>query len=223
MKKITYSILITLILISSATFVYSLASNKQVVSTVCKLVTCSQKVENKITTQPEIKPKNYQLENPTMLESEIISQLDSLYQASSLDYKEIASQLARLAAVDIFDWSNKTNRNDVGGVELVLNKEKYQSYVYDLLYTEYYRDFLEYQTKYGQENLPLVTSVDVISASENKYFIEDETVDNVYRVDVEFKYDESRTMDTTDLPHKVKMAIVFQEDKAYLAKLETID
>jgi len=111
-------------------------------------------------------------------------------ESDKVDMEEYAKSISKLFVIDLYTLTNKINKYDVGGHEVVYPKirDNYILNVEDTLY-KYLEDNSQDQRK---QILPEVTAVTLDSIKPNKYTIktEDTTYDG-YKVKVSMKYNKS--------------------------------
>lgn len=103
-------------------------------------------------------------ENDTKLFKKTFEELKKVLNAKEVDNKKYAETISKLFVIDFFTLSNKTSKNDVGGVQFVFDG-------YKTTFVEYARDGIYKQvlaSDAGQINnsLPTVKSVKVNSVEE---------------------------------------------------------
>ena len=103
-------------------------------------------------------------ENDTKLFKKTFEELKKILNAKEVDNKKYAETISKLFVIDFFTLSNKTSKNDVGGVQFVFDG-------YKTTFVEYARDGIYKQvlaSDAGQINnsLPTVKSVKVNSVEE---------------------------------------------------------
>ena len=103
-------------------------------------------------------------ENDTKLFKKTFEELKKVLNAKEVDNKKYAETISKLFVIDFFTLSNKTSKNDVGGVQFIFDG-------YKTTFVEYARDGIYKQvlaTDAGQINnsLPTVKSVKVNSVEE---------------------------------------------------------
>lgn len=103
-------------------------------------------------------------ENDTKLFKKTFEELKKVLNAKEVDNKKYAETISKLFVIDFFTLSNKTSKNDVGGVQFIFDG-------YKTTFVEYARDGIYKQvlaSDAGQINnsLPTVKSVKVNSVEE---------------------------------------------------------
>ena len=91
--------------------------------------------------------------------------------------------VAAYFAADFLTWSNKTDREDIGGLYLVYPdvRTEFASYALNL----YYVNMNEHALTYGQEGLPEVESYAIISDETSDFIYEAKNLDSTYDITVQ--------------------------------------
>ena len=119
----------------------------------------------KIVDEIKLKSINYVVnENDTKLFKKNFEELKKVLNEKKIDNKKYAETISKLFVVDFFTLSNKTSKNDVGGVQFV-----YSSYKSD--FVDYARDGMYKRVNNSIEDgnnsgLPTVSSVNVSNIEE---------------------------------------------------------
>lgn len=119
----------------------------------------------KIVDEIKLKSINYVVnENDTKLFKKNFEELKKVLNEKKIDNKKYAEAISKLFVVDFFTLSNKTSKNDVGGVQFV-----YSSYKSD--FVDYARDGMYKRVNNSIEDgnnsgLPTVSSVNVSNIEE---------------------------------------------------------
>jgi len=125
-------------------------------------------------------------ENETTYYKDLFKELKDTLN-SELDEEKYASLVSRLFCADFFYLNNKVTKNDIGGVQFV--------------YTNYQEDFSKYAKEsiykhvesnlYNDRNqeLPVVTNVEVLNIENEEYIYLEETDTNAYKVEVKITYE----------------------------------
>lgn len=131
---------------------------------------------------------NYVLKsNATSLQKTLFNELKDVLKADSINDDDYAKVIAKMFVTDLYTLSNKVNKYDVGGTDLVLEKgrENFKLNVEDTLY-KYLEDNSD-----GNRNqiLPEVIEVNADEITDVKYKI-DETEYDAKKVILSFDYKE---------------------------------
>ncbi len=145
--------------------------------------------------------------NPTPLLKETH---DLLMQARNENNKDKEmSYVAAYFATDFFTWSNKTKREDIGGILYVLENVRQDFASFAL--RDYYADFTELQLKYKQSGLPEVSEyvINSIKPSELKLQVPGFESAKCYDIDLNLSYlDKPNGMPTKSLKNSVVITVV---------------
>lgn len=129
--------------------------------------------------------------------------LISIVEASPIDDKEYATQVAKMFTIDLYTMNTKINKYDVGGTEYYYStkKDMFEQKVIDTLYSSLLDD------TYGdrKQTLPEITNIEVTSTEETTYKLDNKTVDG-YLVKLNLTYKEDLGYD------KVASVVVCKED-----------
>ena len=157
-------------------------------------------------------------ENDTKLFKTTFDELKKILTTDPVDNKKYAETISKLFVIDFYTLSNKTSKNDIGGIQFV-----YSTYKTD--FVDYARDGMYKQVKNaidGDSNskLPTVKSVNVSNIEEvspSGVFSGLEFPENAtgYQVTLDWTYENS-----DDFQTKAVITIVTDGDKLSVAKLE---
>lgn len=104
-------------------------------------------------------------ENDSKLFKKTFEELKEVLNAKKVDNKKYAETISKLFVIDFFTLSNKTSKNDVGGVQFVFEgyKTTFVEYARDGIYKQVLADV---DDENANKNLPTVKSVKVNSVEE---------------------------------------------------------
>lgn len=122
----------------------------------------------KVKVVDSIKNKNVDYvvnENDSKLFKKTFEELKEVLNAKDVDNKKYAEIISKLFVIDFFTLSNKTSKNDVGGVQFVFEgyKTTFVEYARDSIYKQVLADV---DNEKANQNLPTVKSVKVSSVEE---------------------------------------------------------
>ena len=120
----------------------------------------------------------YQRDNP--IYKDIYNELKRELNNENIDYKKYAELISKLFIVDFYTLSNKTSKEDVGGVQFV--KEEIE----DNIILNAKNTLYKYIGISNEEN-PEVNNIELVNISEYKYKIEDKEYDG-YEVKLKWEY-----------------------------------
>ena len=173
----------------------------------------------KVVDKIETKSFNYVVsENDTKLFKTTFEELKKVLTADTIDNKEYAKVISKLFVIDFYTLSNKTSKNDIGGIQFI-----YSSYKSDFI--DYARDGMYKQVKNaidGDSNssLPTVKEVNVSNIEEvspSAVFSGIEFPENAvgYQLTLDWTYEKG-----DDFQTKATITVVTDGEKLSLAKLE---
>ena len=141
-----------------------------------------------------IKGYNYTLKsNDTLIYTNEFKMLKSNLESDSIDYEEYAKSIAKLFIIDLYTLNNKINKYDVGGT-LYIHPDYINNYklnVQDTLY-KYIEDN---SNKLRNQELPEVSSTEIINTEEIKFNIGDNEYDG-YKINIKWDYVKDLGYDT---------------------------
>ena len=155
--------------------------------------------------------------HPTALMDEIYDQL--LAANESGDKTQERELVAAYFAADFLTWSNKTDREDIGGLFLVAPDVRtgFASYALNL----YYVNMNEHALTYGQEGLPEVESYAIISDETSDFIYEAKNLDSTYDITVQVTYKSKEGgMPTEDLKQEAVITVLEDGEKFYVVGVD---
>lgn len=155
--------------------------------------------------------------HPTALMDEIYDQL--LAANESGDKTQERELVAAYFATDFLTWSNKTDREDIGGLYLVYPdiRTEFASYALNL----YYVNMNEHALTYGQEGLPEVESYAIISDETSDFIYEAKNLDSTYDITVQVTYKSKEGgMPTEDLKQEAVITVLEDGEKFYVVGVD---
>lgn len=167
-------ILIVLLVCSSGVFIYAKFIRDD---SVVNVVTSVEKIDN----------YGYDLKsNATALYISEFNILKNNLEQNEIDEEEYAKSVAKLFIIDLYTISNKINKYDVGGTQFVFpsSEENYKLNVEDTLY-KYVEDNSNNNRK---QELPTVSSIEIVDYKTGKYKIGEDEVDDV-EIDLKWEYE----------------------------------
>ena len=132
----------------------------------------------KVVDEIKLKSINYVVnENDTKLFKDNFEELKKVLNDKKIDNKKYAETVSKLFVIDFFTLSNKTSKNDIGGVQFV-----YSSYKTD--FVDFARDGMYKRVNNSIEdgnnsNLPTVKSVNVSNVEEMEYLFSSTSFNNI--------------------------------------------
>lgn len=149
-------------------------------------------------------------ERDTLLMKDNYNELKKILKEKDIDYENYAKTLAKLFVIDLYTIDNKVNKYDVPSLEYVYPSkvDNFKLNVEDTIY----KLVIDNTYKKRNQELPIVSSIDVSSISNVTYKIEDEET-NAYKVNLTWDYEVDLGYD------KSGELIIIKEDK----KLYVVD
>ena len=144
--------------------------------------------------------------------------------------ENVASLVVKSFISDYFTWSNKRGSYDVGGLDYVFGPQFLNIQAQARQY--YYNDLDILLDKYGNDNLPTVTNINIVQAdhmedkfkyeynefdySVNEYVTKEEKFD-YYMIGATWDYQEETTYDETNLPNKGMFMVINRNGRLEIA------
>ncbi len=169
-------------------------------------------VQENVNVVDSISEYGYNLDDrDTELMKNIYEELKDVLLADTIDYEKYADTLARLFVIDLFTMNNKINKYDVGGTEYVYPDaiENFKLNVEDTIYKHMENN----SSGKRKQNLPEVSSIDVLSTEVGEYTIGETDTFDAYIVDLAWEYASDLGYDDNATVTLVKM-----EDKLYVVE-----
>ena len=162
--------------------------------------------EEEVVEEEEVSVVTYrELSNPTDLLAQIYTDLMEAYESGSKDEVELA---AAYFACDFFTWSNKSEREDIGGINLVLPdvREDFASYAL----RDYYVNFAELLEQNGAKKLPEVIDYKVVENKASDYIYEGAGYENATYKDItlQLTYKDSKVFDVNELKSEMTITLL---------------
>lgn len=183
------------------------------------LVTPKQKTAETSPIIQEVTNQYVLSKNPTTKLQETYDLLIQADQAGNQE-QEI-SYVAAYFATDFFTWSNKSEREDIGGISYVLKNVRQDFASYAL--RDYYADFVEHERKYTKEGLPEVSDyvINSVTPSELKLEIEGFEDKEVFDVELNLTYvNKHDGMPTNSLKNSVLISVVEDSGLYYVVGVD---
>ena len=191
-RKIIVILIILVILLGVGYFVYTRYFNK------------SEEPEIKV--EKKIEGYGYTLdENETELYKEEFNNLESILEASEVDYEEYAKSVAKLFVIDFYTLDNKLSKNDIGGV-IFLRKDIKDNFI-DKARSTFYK-YVEIKEGRTQE-LPVVSSIDEVMVEKTTF-----TINKISKTTTKKASGASNVGETVDA-YKVNISWSYEKDLGY--------
>lgn len=169
-------------------------------------------VQENVNVVDSISEYGYNLDDrDTELMKSTYEELKNILNSDEIDYEKYADTLARLFVIDLFTMNNKINKYDVGGTEYVYPDaiENFKLNVEDTIY----KNMENNSSGKRKQNLPEVSSIDVLSTEVGEYTIGETDTFDAYIVDLAWEYVSDLGYDDNATVTLVKM-----EDKLYVVE-----
>lgn len=126
------------------------------------------------------------------------------------DEEKVKGLVASYFATDFFTWSNKVNREDVGGLAYVLADARIDFAKYATNF--YYVNFDEHKQTYGVDGLPEVVNCVVNEVSASNFVYAKTGNKDSYDVDLTITYEDKEGMPTDDLMTDFTVTLLLEND-----------
>ena len=199
-KRILIIILIVVLLAIISFVIYKILLNNKTEEEVVNVV-------------DSISEYGYNLDDrDTELMKSTYEELKNILNSDEIDYELYASALARLFVIDLFTMDNKINKYDVGGSEYVYPDalENFKLNVEDTLYKHMENN----SSGKRKQDLPEVSSIEVLSTETGEYTIEENSFDS-YIVNLSWQYVSDLGYDNNAL-----ITLINLDDKLYVVEYE---
>ena len=143
-------------------------------------------VQENVNVVDSISEYGYNLDDrDTELMKSTYEELKNILNSDEIDYELYASALAKLFVIDLFTMDNKINKYDVGSTEYVYPDalENFKLNVEDTLYKHMENN----SGGKRKQDLPEVSSIEVLSTETGEYTIEENSFDS-YIVNLSWQY-----------------------------------
>lgn len=135
-----------------------------------------------------IKDYDYTLkENATSYFKKLFKELDNTLNEENVDEEKYMTLVAQMFVADFFNLDNKVSKSDVGGKQFVYKdyQNDFEKYAVDTMYKTVESNV------YGNRNqeLPIVTNVEVEKVKNEAYKYNDNKDDNAYVVNFKITYE----------------------------------
>ena len=160
---------------------------------------------------------------PYKMDPDATDYLKAMYNQLNIEVKNkndeaIRKLVASYFATDFFTWTNKSNREDVGGLAYVLPDARIDFAKYATNF--YYVNFDEHKQTYGQKGLPEVVSCTVNDVSASNFVYAKTGNDNSWDVNLTIAYDEESEMPTEALMTDFTVTLLLENDVYYVVGID---
>lgn len=205
-KKVKVNAVLTVLIL--ALFVILIFCIKDIISSIKSSIATEVKILD------SIEQYGYKLdENDSPYFEELFKELKEQLEKDSIDNEEVSKLISKLFITDFYSLKYALNKNDVGGIQFV--------------YTEYQDSFIKkaketiYATVenniYGKrnQNLPVVTKVEIEDINPTKFETDEETFDIAYEIDLKISYEKD-----LEYPTNARLIIVEKEKKLQIVEMK---
>ncbi len=199
-KRILIIILIVVLLAIISFVIYKILLNNKTEEEVVNVV-------------DSISEYGYNLDDrDTELMKSTYEELKNILNSDEIDYELYASALAKLFVIDLFTMDNKINKYDVGSTEYVYPDalENFKLNVEDTLYKHMENN----SSGKRKQDLPEVSSIDVLSTETGEYTIGENSFDS-YIVNLSWQYVSDLGYDNNAL-----ITLINLDNKLYVVEYE---
>ncbi len=168
---------------------------------------------NKVKIEEKIDDYGYVLEeNESKLYKDLFKELIKTLNKDEIEGEKYASLVAELLVVDFYNLDNKISKNDIGGVQFI--KSEYQEN-FALEASETVYKYIEHNI-YGnrEQELPVVSKVEVVDVEKTTYRYNDIVDDNTYKVNVKLEYEKD-----LGYPSNVTVVLIHNDKKLEVIKM----
>ena len=199
-KRILIIILIVVLLAIISFVIYKILLNNKTEEEVVNVV-------------DSISEYGYNLDDrDTELMKSTYEELKNILNSDEIDYELYANTLAKLFVIDLFTMDNKINKYDVGSTEYVYPDalENFKLNVEDTLYKHMENN----SSGKRKQDLPEVSSIEVLSTETGEYTIEENSFDS-YIVNLSWQYVSDLGYDNNAL-----ITLINLDNKLYVVEYE---
>ena len=199
-KRILIIILIVVLLAIISFVIYKILLNNKTEEEVVNVV-------------DSISEYGYNLDDrDTELMKSVYEELKNILNSDEIDYELYANTLAKLFVIDLFTMDNKINKYDVGSTEYVYPDalENFKLNVEDTLYKHMENN----SSGKRKQELPEVSSIEVLSTETGEYTIEENSFDS-YIVNLSWQYVSDLGYDNNAL-----ITLINLDNKLYVVEYE---
>lgn len=191
--KLMIAIIVVIFIVIAAILLFSFVNNKDEKETV-------KVVDN-------ISNFGYTLDDrDTDFMKNTYNELKEILLKDEIDYESYAQTLAKLFVIDLFTMNNKINRYDVGSTEYVYPKslDNFKTNVEDTIY----KTIENNSDGKRKQDLPEVSSIELVSSDTNEYVIGEEAYDSFvislnWNYEYDLGYDKQATITLIQLEKKL--------------------
>lgn len=150
--------------------------------------------------------------NATTLFKQKFTDLSNALDDEVVDYDLYSRLLVQLFVIDFYTLDNKSNKNDVGGIQFIYPSinDNFILNATDTIYKYIKSDFFGKR----DQDLPIVKDIEITEVNEIEYSYDNKTVD-AYKLNAEWSYKEELGYETSGV-----FIVVREENKLYIIEKE---
>lgn len=150
-------------------------------------------------------------ENKPKLYKKYFNELDDILTQDEVNYDEYAKIVAKLFITDFYTLSNKTSKNDIGGLDFI--KDSMKDNFIDEARSTFYR-YIKINS--SEQSLPEVSEILEVNVQKTTFTYSDQTTDeDAYKVNIKWDY-------KVDLGYEkeANMILVKEDKKLYIIEMD---
>ena len=168
----------------------------------------------KIKSVDKIEGYDYSLSsNATKYHKSLFKQLKEVLENDEIDEAKYADLVTKLFVSDFYNLDNKTNKNDIGGVQYVYKdyREDFRKLATDTIYKSVENNL------YGnrKQDLPVVTNVSTEKSQDKAFTYKDKTDEKAYNINFGIEYEKD-----LDYQKEGTVTLIHNDKKLEVAALE---
>lgn len=148
----------------------------------------------------------------TDLYKNTFKELENVLNSEEIDYKSYASLISKLFIIDVFTLDNKLASTDIGGIEFLY--DDLEDNFKENMGATLYRGVKSNINGDREQELPIVSSIEVSDVFETKYDYNDVSYDS-YLVSLNWDYEKD-----LGYQNSIKLTLIKVEDILYIVKGE---
>lgn len=128
-------------------------------------------------------------DNATAYYKKLFKELEKTLNADKVDEDKYSELVAKMFIADFFNLDNKISKNDVGGKQFVYSdyQNDFEKYAMDSMYKSVESDVYNNRN----QELPIVTNVEVTKVGNESYTYGENTDDNAYVYNFKIEYEDN--------------------------------
>lgn len=158
--------------------------------------------------------------NPTEFQRQTFKQLQESYANNSQE--QVALHVGQLMLSDFFTLSNKNSRNELGGIDYILNDQDFRKAFFSQAMANYYGFLEELKIEYGKDQLPTVTNVTWTYTQPGSFEYLDFVFEDVVTMSFTLEFDQNLAYDVTDFHLDYALTLVLMEGVWYVVEINIV-